>query len=248
MSPILAAGSCTQYPSFMHKIKVRTDNVKYNIESGFFAAMNMLDKKVEFRYIPTTALTIGDKKLYFVGEREQPITGLIMRGSFTDEKWVAFFVFGDEICGFLTCGYQNLHIYLLEAMKQLIMPSAAMLQAADGNFDDIVNSVLRMRPDIECGRKYTLQTPSIIRAEFTREIEALNELRSKFKANIREEEKKQQSKLDKIKAKFDREGVNFVKDESEIGRNPEKPLSATNLGGNPFAPVPPLKGHPLRTQ
>lgn len=44
MSPILAAGSCTHYPSFMHKIRVRTDDVKYNIESGFFAAMNMLDK------------------------------------------------------------------------------------------------------------------------------------------------------------------------------------------------------------
>ena len=70
MSPILAAGSCTQYPSFMHKIKVRTDDIKYNIEAGFYAAMNMLDKQVEFRYIPMTPLTIGDKKLYFVGERE----------------------------------------------------------------------------------------------------------------------------------------------------------------------------------
>ena len=44
MSPLYAAGSCTQYPSFMHKIRVRTDDVKYNIESGFYAAMNMLDK------------------------------------------------------------------------------------------------------------------------------------------------------------------------------------------------------------
>ena len=69
MSPYLAAGSCTHYPSFMHKIKVRTDDIKYNIESGFYAAMRMLDKEVEFRYLPMTPLTIGDKKLYFVGER-----------------------------------------------------------------------------------------------------------------------------------------------------------------------------------
>lgn len=74
MSPILAAGSCTHYPSFMHKVKVRTDDIKYNIEAGFYAAMNMLDKQVEFRYLPMTPLTIGDKKLYFVGERDQPIT------------------------------------------------------------------------------------------------------------------------------------------------------------------------------
>ena len=69
MSPILAAGSCTHYPSFMHKIKVRGDDLKYNIESGFYAAMNMLDKQVEFRYLPMTPLTIGSKKLYWVGER-----------------------------------------------------------------------------------------------------------------------------------------------------------------------------------
>ena len=50
-----------------------------------------------------------------------------MKGKVGDDKWVAFFVYGDEIAGFLTCGYQNLHIYLLEAMKHLIMPTAAML-------------------------------------------------------------------------------------------------------------------------
>jgi len=70
------------------------------------------------------------------------------------------------------------------------MPTAAMLTASDCNFDDVVNMVLRMRPDIEAGRQYTIQTPSVIRAEFTREIEALNELRGKFRSNIRGEEAK----------------------------------------------------------
>jgi hypothetical protein len=195
-SPILAVGSCTHYPSFMHKVKVRSDDIKYNIESGFYAAMNMMDKEVEFRYLPMTPLTIGTKKLYFVGEREQPITGIIFKGKIDGDKWVAFFTYGDEVCGFLTCGYTNLHIYLLEAMKQLIMPTAAMITAAGGDFDDIVNSVLRMRIDIEAGRAYTVQTPTVIRAEFTREVDALNELRSKFKTNIRGEEEKQQKKLD----------------------------------------------------
>ena len=43
-SPILAAGSCTGYPSFLHKMRLRTTDVKYNIEQGFYAAMNMMDK------------------------------------------------------------------------------------------------------------------------------------------------------------------------------------------------------------
>lgn len=68
-SPILAAGSCTQYPSFLHKVRIRTHDLKYNSEAGFYAAMNMLDKRVEFRYFPFTAMKLGDKQVYFVGER-----------------------------------------------------------------------------------------------------------------------------------------------------------------------------------
>ena len=43
-SPINAVGSATQYPSFFHKIRVRMDDIKYNIESAFYAAMWLLDK------------------------------------------------------------------------------------------------------------------------------------------------------------------------------------------------------------
>lgn len=68
-TPIYAAGSCTQYPSFVHKIRVRTHDPKYNIEAGFYAAMSMLDKRIEFRYFPFTPMKIGDTQLYFVGER-----------------------------------------------------------------------------------------------------------------------------------------------------------------------------------
>lgn len=68
-SPIFSVGSCTSFPSFFHKTKIRTQDVKYNIESAFFAAMNMLDKRVEFKYIPMTSLKIGDTPIYFVGER-----------------------------------------------------------------------------------------------------------------------------------------------------------------------------------
>ena len=75
-----------------------------------------------------------------------------------------------------------------------------------------------MRPHIEAGRQYTVLTPSVIRAEFGHEIDALNELRAKFRQNIRGEEEKQQQKLEKIKQKFDREGVNYVSDEKQIGR------------------------------
>ena len=69
MYPIFAAGSATQYPSFIHKTRIRTSDIKYNIESGFYAAMNMMDKRVEFKYFPLTYMKLDDKPIYFVGER-----------------------------------------------------------------------------------------------------------------------------------------------------------------------------------
>jgi len=53
----------------VHKVKIRTSDVKYNIESGFYAALNMMDKRVEFKYFPFTPIKLGDKPIYFVGER-----------------------------------------------------------------------------------------------------------------------------------------------------------------------------------
>lgn len=179
----------------MHKVRVRTDDVKYNIESGFYAAMNMLDKRCEFRYLPFTNLTIGDTHVYFVGERNQPFTEIIMGKDAKDDKFVAFYVYGDEIVGFVTVGFQNLHIYLWEAMKRLMMPTAAMMRMHDGDFKSIVAGVLKVAPEIEAGRQHTINTPSVIRAEFTREIEELDRFRQQINQNIRSENTKQQKKI-----------------------------------------------------
>ena len=67
-SPMLACGSGVQYPSFLHKLRIRDLNIKYNIEQGFYAAMNMMDKQVQFNYIHMKSLKLGDKSLYFIGE------------------------------------------------------------------------------------------------------------------------------------------------------------------------------------
>ena len=46
-------------------------------------------------------------------------------------------------------------------------------------------------------------------------------------------------KLDKIKQKFDRDGVNFVQDEGQIGRQ-QQPQSPSNLGPRPID-APPMQ-------
>ena len=186
-SPILAAGACTLFNSFVHKIKIRTTDAKYNIESGFFAAMNMLDKRVEFRYFPMVNLRIGDHPIYYVGERNSPFHEVIINGSVEDHKFVAFFVYGNEITGFMTCGYQNVHLYLWEAMKLLIMPPATQLRNRQIDYKAIVQKVLAMRPFISCKRHDIVKIPSIMLAEYDHELARSEELRMSVKRNIERE-------------------------------------------------------------
>jgi len=80
-----------------------------------------------------------------------------------------------------------------------------------------VTAVLKLRPDIAASRSETIKTPSVIRAEFTREIEELTTLRRRIKERIADENDKQKVKVQKMKKKYDREGVNFIEDEEEIG-------------------------------
>ena len=70
-------------------------------------------------------MKLGKHQMYFVGEREMYTTEVITYRDINSDKWIAYFCYGDEVCGFLTCGYKNIHIYLLEAMKKLVMPTVA---------------------------------------------------------------------------------------------------------------------------
>jgi hypothetical protein len=50
---IYMAGECCRAPSFLHKVLYRCSNSGYNVEAGYFAAMNMMDKRVRFENLQT---------------------------------------------------------------------------------------------------------------------------------------------------------------------------------------------------
>ena len=107
---------------------MRTDDPGHNINAAFYAAMNMLDKRVEFRYIPHLHININDKPIHFVGEPGHRYTETIIDGEPKSGRFLVWYVWGEEIVGFCTVGYQNLHLYLWEAMKLLVMPPAIQLR------------------------------------------------------------------------------------------------------------------------
>jgi len=76
-----------------------------------------------------------------------------------------------------------------------------------------------MAPHITCDREEYISTLSITKAEFTREIEELDNFRNKVNSNIRTEKQKQKDKIEKLKAKYDAEqGVEFKESEKDLGR------------------------------
>ena len=68
--------------------------------------MQMLDKRnAIFRYIPMTNLRIGEHQMYYIGERDNSYSEMIVSGDLNSGKYVVFYVYGDEVTGVLTCGY-----------------------------------------------------------------------------------------------------------------------------------------------
>ena len=109
-------------------------------------------------------------------------------------------------------------MYLWEAMKLLIMPPAIQLRNRTIDHRAIIAKVLKCRPEIKAKRREIVKTPSIIRAEFTREREQLDEFRLKLKSNIQDENVKQRQRIKQLKTKYDREGVEVIEDVSQIGK------------------------------
>ena len=120
---MFACGQNASHRSFLDQIPVRTPNVGYNVESAFYATLNMLHKTVKFEYLPMERLTVGETEIYYYGERNGGYQNYIIEGDINSDKFVVYYIRRGIVVGLLTFGYTNLHIYLIEAMKRLMLPT-----------------------------------------------------------------------------------------------------------------------------
>ena len=98
------------------------------------------------------------------------------------------------------------------------MPTAVQLRNRTIDYRAIVAKVLKCRPEITAKRKTIIKTPSVMRAEFTREREELDEFRSKLRTNIEQENIKQRKRIKELKNKYDKEGIQVIDDVTQIGK------------------------------
>ena len=67
-----------------------------------------------------------------------------------------------------------------------------------------------MRPMIHCKRHDIVKLPSIMLAEFDNELAKAEQLRMNMKRNIENENRVQKEKFQRMKQKYDRDGVEFI--------------------------------------
>ena len=79
-------------------------------------------------------------------------------------------------------------------------------------------NVLRCRPELEAKRRDIIKIHSIIRTEFSQERERLEGFQKSLKSNMTMENEKQRTKFNELKAKYDKEGVQVIENEDEIGK------------------------------
>lgn len=92
-----------------------------------------------------------------------------------------------------------------------------------------------MRPTIQCKRHEVVNIPSIMLAEFDSELEKSAEFARRMKYNIDNENEIQKKKMQELKRKYDREGIEFIEDEIQMleGKKKdgeERPKARTRSG------------------
>lgn len=222
MSSILAAGESADFWSFMGRGSYRQPGVAYNTQSGMFAALNMMDKAVEMLYVPMQRIKMPDNSsVYYIGEKGFFFDEVMVDGDVLSGKFVLYLLKGDEIMGFMTFGFQNLHLYLREAMKLLILPNAQMMRLQNLNYKHIVAGVLKHRDRISAKRHELYNIRTEIHAVKSSEVDYVHELRGKMNDNVKEQKDLSRERFKDLKRAVksnDNESIEQITEDYEIGK------------------------------
>ena len=123
------------------------------------------------------------------------------------EKFIVYYSRNGIVCGFATFGYQNLHLYLMEAMKMLMMPVSNELQVTEEAHKKIVNLVLSQSDNIVCNRDKMIAHRAEVMATKSHDVKQFRKLKEDIRANVKrkkeelvlEEKRKAEEEKEKMK-------------------------------------------------
>lgn len=139
-------------------------------------------------------MTIGETEIYYIGERNVGYDDT--HETKEGDKKVIYLLKNGEVAGMITIGFTNLHIYLREAMRLLLIPNGQDLRMRDISHKDIVMMVLKHSGKIIAERHDVINQKSILYSVKSSDVDETASLRSKMGQNLKEEK-------DRVKQKFE---------------------------------------------
>lgn len=141
-STIFAAGTCTLMNSAYKDGSYRYFGPFIEVDSGFFAGLSMMNKRVGFKDVPMTTFTVMGNFFAYVGERDPIFTDLIVEGNLAKMQFVVYLYnlekqktktrLEDQIVGVLVCNLPKVHLLMREAMRMgNVIPSIKKFKSKD---------------------------------------------------------------------------------------------------------------------
>ena len=90
-----------------------------------------------------------------------------------------------EVQGAVIIGFENLHLYIREALWLMVLPSILDIRMHKINHEDIVKIILKYQDKCKCERHEVINQKSVITAVKEQEVEAVAEFWSKMKEGLK---------------------------------------------------------------
>ena len=89
-SSIFAAGTCSVASSSYKDGNYRQQDPFWEVDSGFYAGLSMVNKRLGFHDVPMSVFNIAGNNLAYIGERDPIYTDIIIEGDLSKLKFIIY--------------------------------------------------------------------------------------------------------------------------------------------------------------
>lgn len=95
-SSIFAAGSASAYQSAYQDNMIRTADPNFEVDTGFFAGLAMMNKRIGYRDVPMSTFSLFGYDLAYIGQRNPIYTDLVIEGNPENMEFICYLYNGEK--------------------------------------------------------------------------------------------------------------------------------------------------------
>ena len=137
---IFAAGDIASVPYFLTGEYISFGHYVSAQQQGAVAALNMLNQRIPYDYVPFFWSRQWDKAIQYTGYGTT-WDEVFVQGNLSELKFVAYYIKGDKIVGFASMNSPNAANIMYEAFRNDKLPKANLLKEGSANLESIKQSL-----------------------------------------------------------------------------------------------------------